>query len=255
MARFLYWLVMLGSLSLLLCEPAQAAPSVRFLVLEGREMPFALIMTAPDGTPALVDGIIKDWQAALAGALGRTPVNVFYPRKRQELAISKGLADLRCFISPDWLPAALKSGYDWPQPIIRIEERLVSKQADAHIQTVDALKGKTIGTVLGYQFVLLDPLFASGTIRRDDSPSETGVIQKLILGRTDYAVIRTIDFDFLHKTDAQLSDLALSPLVISTLDLYCARPKNSHVSLAALNQAQQQLFKASTMEKILARYR
>lgn len=67
-------------------------------------------------------------------------------------------------------------------------------------------------------------------------------------------VVRTIDWEYMNKNNS-VKGFKLSPLVVSSLDLYCARPQNSSVTLIELNKALGRLSKARTMEKILDKYR
>ncbi|MES2264609.1 MAG: transporter substrate-binding domain-containing protein [Pseudomonadota bacterium] len=241
---------------LLLCCPlAQAETPLRFLTVEGHALPLAQIRRMSNGQSELTDGIIKDWQDALARELGRRPVDVVLPRKRQDLAVTTKQVDLRCFVSPEWLTGDAIAQYDWPAPFLEVEERVVGASGAERVNGLDDLDKKTIGTVHGYQYRKLDPLFAAGRAKREDAPSESALMLKQLAGRTDVAVMRTLDFYYLQRNDPRLAQLALSPLVVSRFGMYCARPKYSSVTLQDLNAAQERMVKAGTMDKILLKYR
>ena len=66
---------------------------------------------------------------------------------------------------------------------------LVGRHTAPQPADVGTLTPQPIGTVLNYRYAVLDPLFATGQLTRDDSRSEALVLQKLVAGRFEYAVI------------------------------------------------------------------
>ena len=234
---------------------AHAAPPLRFLMLENRTMPFGLVTPGPNARPVLAGGITKDWQDALARELGRAPTYVLLPRKRQDMAVLEKLVDLRCFVSPDWLTAEQVKQYDWPAPFFDVEERLIGPAGGRPPASLDDVAGARIGTVLGYNYRSLEPLFADGRVKRDDANNETSSLLKQLARRTDFLVMRTLDFDYQQKTNPKLARLMLTPVVISRFAMYCARPKYSSVTLQQLIAAQTRLLNAGVLERILASYR
>lgn len=236
---------------LLACaSQAGAQPPLRFLVVEGHAMPLGESQRG-----VLGDGIIREWQDALAAQLGRAPVNLVLPRKRQDQAVAQRKVDLRCFVSPEWLPKEAIPEYDWPAPFLAVEERIVGAAGAAPVRSLDELHGKTIGTVHGYQYRSLAPLFEARRARRDDAPSEEALLLKQLAGRTDVSVMRALDFAYLQQRDARLSRLALSPLQVSRFSMYCARTKYGSVTLEELSAAQEKLLQAGVMERILQKYK
>jgi len=232
---------------------AGAQEAVRFLVVDGRSLPMGLVRNTPHG-PELADGLIKDWQDALARELGRRPVHLVLPRKRQDWAVEGHKVDLRCFVSPEWLTPDTIAEYDWPAPFMEVEERVVGPADKPPAQSMRDLEGKTIGGVHGYTYRKLDALFASGKARREDAPGETALLLKQLAGRTDYSMMRTLDFQYLRRNDARMAALALSPLVVSRFAMYCARTRYSVVSLQELSSAQERLLQAGALDRILQKY-
>jgi len=218
-------------------------------------MPFGLVERGADARLRLAAGITKDWQDALAKELRRTPVYVLLPRKRQDMAVAQKLVDLRCFISPDWLTSEQVDLYDWPAPFFDVEERLIGPLNGKPVENMDELSGARIGTVLGYSYRSLDPLFADGRAKRDDASNEMSSLLKQMAGRTDFMVMRTLDFEYQQKTDPELKKLRLTPVVVSRFSMYCARPKYSSVTLRDLINAQTRLLNAGVLNGILAKYR
>lgn len=239
------------------CAGAAAAGAqepLRFLVVDGRSMPMGLIRHTPHG-PELAEGLIKDWQDALAHELGRRPVHLLLPRKRQDWAVESHKVDLRCFVSPEWLTPEIAAEYDWPAPFMEVEERVIGLADKPPALSMHDLEGKSIGGVHGYTYRNLDALFTSGKARREDAPGETALLLKQLAGRTDYSIMRTLDFQYLRRNDARMAALALSPLVVSHFAMYCARTKYSEVSLPELSGAQERLLHSGALERILQKYR
>ncbi len=236
------------------CLPLHAQDPLRFLVVDGRALPMGLMHSTAHGTE-LADGLVKDWQDALSHELGRRPVHLVLPRKRQDWAVAGGKVDLRCFVSPEWLTPDLIADYDWPAPFMDVEERLIGPTHAPPVQSLRDLEGKTIGAVHGYAYRKLDALFSSGTARRDDAPGESALLLKQLAGRTDYAVIRTLDFHYLRRNDPRMAALTLSPFTVSRFSMYCARTKYSTVTLQALSLAQERLLQSGALERMLQKYR
>jgi ABC-type amino acid transport substrate-binding protein len=233
-------------------DPPTAAP-LRFLASEAWAMPFGQIRREA-GRPELVDGIMKDWQEALAAALGRQPLIVLSSRKRAEQIVREQGADLRCLMNPDWIPAADRDRYDWPEPFLRIEQRLLSSRELPPVNSVAQLQGRVIGTVGGYFYPLLDEAFASGRLRREDAPTEQAAFDKQLKGRVDYTVVRELDYQYQRKRSAAAAKLLLSPLPVASNPVYCARIRSGTLTLEALNQAQRGLLQRGVLRAILRRH-
>ncbi|GAA5174217.1 ABC transporter substrate-binding protein [Niveibacterium umoris] len=242
---------------MLLAPCSEAGPStpapLYFGVSEAWAMPFGEIQTS-GGRTALVGGIMKAWQEALAAELGRSAVPVILSRLREEQRDPGIHIDVRCFTTPEWVTDA-KARYDWPSPYMTIEERLVGASTSPTVQTLEDLHGKSVGTVLGYHYPLLDPLFASARITRDDAPNEAAAVRKQLAGRVDYTVMRTIDLAYLQRIDPNARALRASSLLITRTSVYCARSKSATISLEQLERAQTRLLGRGAFERILADYR
>jgi polar amino acid transport system substrate-binding protein len=232
---------------------ASATPPLRFLVSEAWAMPFGEIRRS-GGHTELVQGIMKEWQDQLAAALGRRAVIVFASRRREEGVVRDQGTDLRCLMSPEWIPTEDQSRYDWPESFLRIEQRLVGPAERQRIHSVEQLKGSIIGTVGGYLYPLLDEWFARGWMRRDDAPTEPTALAKQLSGRVDYTVMREIDLRYQQRQRPEVATLAISPLVVSSTPVYCARERGSEVSLDDINRAQRELLKRGRLAEILKRY-
>lgn len=225
-------------------------PPVRFLVLETWSMPFGLLEKVK-GQTVLTGGVTKEWQEALAAELGRSMEVVIAPYKRLSVMVEMHEADIQCFTAPEWVDA---EQYEWPEPYFSVDEQLVGHQKQASIISLDDLNGKSIGTVSGYHYPTLDPLFESKRLVREDAPTEESAYQKQIYRRVDYTVMRSADFRYRKKMDSAATDLVLSPLVINHTPIYCARIKGATVSLKELKEAQKRLITKKRFENLLSKY-
>lgn len=216
-------------------------------------MPFGEFQTSGEHT-TLTGGIMKAWQDALATELNRRAVPVLLSRLREEQHNPNVQIDVRCFTTPEWVSDA-QTRYEWPSPFMTVEERLVGAATQPTVQGLEDLRGQSIGTVLGYHYPLLDPLFAKGQIVRDDAPNETAALRKQFAGRVDFTVMRTLDLAYLQRIDSKARALRPSPLVITRTPVYCARSRSATISLEQLESAQARLLSRGALERILAQYR
>jgi len=181
-----------GSYSADIQKPKQL---VRFLVSEGWAMPFGKVEKMNNQT-MLARGAMKDWQEALAAKLGRRAVFVIAPFVRLPRMTNAQIADVQCLITPQWVN---EDDYEWPEPFFSITEQLVGNNDQPKIHTIDELVGKSVGTVNGYHYPTLEVLFDLKKILRDDAPSEESAYLKQTRRRTNYTVMRNIDFKYRKK--------------------------------------------------------
>jgi polar amino acid transport system substrate-binding protein len=235
--------------------PSDARVPLRVLVPESSSMPFAKFGRV-NGASVVLSGLEKDWAEALALQMGRTAVLVAIPAKRVVDFAAKGDFDLQCFQSPAWYSAEGSALYEWlTRPVLTVEERLISVKGVSPVTSLQDLRGKRIGVVLGYRYPLLDPLFENQTAIREVAPNEFSLIDKQVRGRADFSVFKSLNLAYLQKTDTAYTTLIESPLVISRTDLYCMRPRKSPLNHAELSRAQDALIANGSLTKLLARYR
>lgn len=248
-----------ASLAAALCVPGAvgAAPAeapVRFLVTESATMPLARIERQPDGTMRLVDGLLRDWQDALARGLGRPAVVVVVPRRREEAAIVAGEADVRCTMSPEWVSPAALGDYLWPAPWLQVREVLAGPPGTAAIRDESAFRGQRVGTVAGYHYPRLEPHFAAGRLLRDDAPTEAAALGKLQRGHVSLGVMREMDLRYLQQRQAAGVPLESAALVINAVPMHCGLARGGRVKLDRFEAVQQQLIQAGVLQQIARRY-
>ena len=179
--------VVLGALWMVSVASVAAPAPLRFSVSDSWAMPMAQI----EGDQP-TQGILYDLMLSLATQVGRPAEFHVLARARLASAMARAEVDVRCYVAQDWV-GNLSGDYTWSVPLMVQRNVLVSAQAPP-VQ-VAKLAPQAIGTVLNYRYAVLEPLFASGQLTRDDSRSEELVLHKLVAARFEYAVINEWTLD------------------------------------------------------------
>ncbi|MGE8190297.1 substrate-binding periplasmic protein [Pseudomonas sp. NPDC086278] len=176
----------------LTCQAAPIEePPIHFVVTDTWGMP---LLQSVDGT--VVGGILFDLQQRLAKSVGRSAKITALPRRRIHQLMSLGEIDVLCYSNPAWLQRKYDK-YLWSVPFM-IQGELLVGRAPENIRPQD-LKGQIVGTVLGFVYPALDPLFADEHLLRDDARTQEQVLQKLLAGRYQYAVSDTVSLDYFNS--------------------------------------------------------
>lgn len=198
--------------------------------------------------------ITNEFEILLAQELNRRRVNVEISRKRMELPSIQEQIDLACFVKPEWLGESA-AYYEWTKtPLVNVQIIFVGDKSSPLITSMADVKGKRVGAIFGFRYPGLDKLFHEQFALRDDAPSFESLIEKQLLRRTDYIVLRKFDFNYQKKMDARLKDLRASPYTLSTDPLYCGRIKSSTLTQEELETALARLQKRNVLEKIVTQY-
>lgn len=172
----------LGALLLISVSATGAPAPLRFAITDSWAMPMVQI---EHGRPT--QGILYDAMLSLATQLGLPAEFHVLARARVQSAMEHGEIDIRCYAAQSWLPN--QSGdYLWSAPLWFQRDVLVSKQGAPASIIPASLSVQPIGTVLGYSYPTLQPLFDSGQLKRDDARNQEQVLKKLAAGRNQYAV-------------------------------------------------------------------
>ncbi|UZE08071.1 substrate-binding periplasmic protein [Pseudomonas corrugata] len=196
----------MGALLLLGTECSAAELPLRFAVTDGWAMPMVQI---EQGRPT--QGILPDVMNSLATRVGMPAEFHVLSRARLDGAMERDEVDIRCYVSQDWVKD--KGGdYLWSVPLFFQRDLLVGT-ASAPAKVAPATLGQQfIGTVLGYTYPTLQPLFDSGHLRRDDARSQEQVLAKLLAGRYRYGVSNQWALDWFnqrHTADRQLQGVTI----------------------------------------------
>lgn len=181
---------------------------------------------------------------ALAAASGRPVRFLELPRNRLVAALEAGDGDILCGYLPAWMPGAL----DWSRAFIPVTDVVVSSDRVPALRAIGELKGKRIGTVLGFRYPDFEQALGAGFVR-DDGPSESLSMQKMIAGRFDY-VIATMATVHTQTERGVLAPNA-NVLVVRDFKTMCAISRRGHVTPAELNAAIDTIERSGELERLL----
>lgn len=222
---------------LLAAAPAQAADKAPLRYIEKVD---GLLTSGYQPPTAFQDAL----GAALARQLGRPVQYVQLPRTRLMGALESGEGDILCSYLPEWLPGDV----DWTQPFIPISEVILSSSRVKPPASVADLRGKRIGTVLGFRYPELEKVLGKDYIR-DDAPSTALSLRKWQARRFDYLITPR------YVIDRYMAEGSLPPdahlLTVYEVKTKCAVSRKSRISLAEFNSAIEALDKSGELAKIL----
>lgn len=224
-------------------EPVKGPMSELVVLVDtATEMPLAHFQ---DGQ--LQSGIHKELGDALAARLGRTPRYLVLPRKRIELALTDGAADVLCMYLPQWLPGK----FDWSIAFYPMAEVLITERAAPRPQALTELAGQPVGTLLGFVYPEMEAALGAAFVR-DDAPSSVSNLLKMRAGRIRHVITSQVVLDYRQKM-GQVPPLH-APLLIKNYRAQCALSERSQVSLADLNKALAAMQKDGTLAAMAQRY-
>ncbi len=170
-----------------------AEPPLRFVVADSWAMPMVQIEY---GRPT--QGILHDIMLSLATQVGVPAEFHVLPRARVQNAMEHGEVDVRCYAAQSWLPN--QSGdYIWSLPLLFQRDLLISRDNQPLHVDPARLPRQSIGTVLGYTYPTLQPLFDADHLQRDDARNQEQVLEKLLAGRYRYAVSNQWTLDWFNQ--------------------------------------------------------
>jgi polar amino acid transport system substrate-binding protein len=186
----------------------------------------------------------KSLGRALAVAAGRPVRFLELPRNRMTAALEAGDGDLLCGYLPAWLPGAL----DWSKGFIPVTDVVVSSDRVPALHAIAELKGKRIGTVLGFRYPDFEQALGAGFVR-DDGPSESLSLQKMIAGRFDYVIATMATVH--SQTERGVLPPSANVLVVRDFKTMCAISRRGHVTPAELNAAIDIIERNGELERLL----
>lgn len=239
---------MRGILLLMACllGAAGAARSAELVVMvdSTSNMPMARVQ---DGR--LVDGVHKEIGEILARHMGRQVRFVMLPRKRLELALQNGEADLLCAYMPEWL----SGDYLWSRVVFTTEEVLVTDASVPPVRAIGELRGRPVGTILGYFHPEMEALLGEDFVR-DNAPNMESNLAKLGRGRVHHILITRVVLDYYQRL-RQPPLVIHPPLPVMAFATRCAVSRKGHVALREIDQAIGQATRDGSLAAMLTRFR
>lgn len=227
-----------------LCQPAAAADrEIVFIAPMSAAMPLASFAGGQ-----ISGGIIKDVSEAIARKLGRTARFVSIPGKRVEFTLAAGEADGVCNVLPGWIVG----DFNWSRPLIPNAGLIISHRDAPVVRALADLKGKRVGTVLGYRYPGLEGVIDK-VFMREDARTVQQVFLKMGAGRNAHAIAERLEFEYEMRTNKELK--LREDLVFETYRTSCAFSRHSKIPFAEVEAAVGALFAGGAIDAIVARYR
>lgn len=242
-----------AGLTAAVAAPAWAAveapkPVLRFVVGESWTSPY--IELGPNGP---VGGLMFELAQAIAREMGAQAEFVSLPSLRVDAAMDSGAADLHCLISPQWFgqhpPAAERLG----PPMIVLEDVLAAPAGTAPID-LEAQRGLRVGTVLGYRYGALEPLFADGRLVREEAPSQRRMLEKLSRGRSTVAIVDRLALAAYNR-GLPAADRLVALRSLSQTPTHCMFGNRPDLPTQPLRAALDRLVARGEVRRLVARYR
>jgi polar amino acid transport system substrate-binding protein len=199
-------------------------------------------------------GLIHDIGVELAASLQRRPVFVLLSRNRIEAGLFDGTADLYCGLNPAWVTAP--DQLRWSPPLFEDQDIFVLRAGDPPIRDWPDLRGRRVGTILGYHYAPpLMALFADGSALRDDAQSLASNFERLDRGWIDTVLASELVTRYRQHLDPRLLKYEAAPLIEASNSIYCAAADRAGSPAAPIVEGLAAMRKDGRMEAILARYR
>jgi len=196
----------LGALLWISLNAVAAEAPLRFVIPDSWAMPMVQL---DHGRPT--QGILYDVMLSLATQVGVPAEFHVLPRTRVQSAMEHGEVDVRCYAAQSWQPN--QSGdYIWSIPLWTQPDVLITRQAPPSAVIAADLPRQSIGTVLGYSYPTLQPLFDADRLQREDARNQEQVLEKLHAGRYRYAVSNQWTLDWFNQRllpERQLKSVAV----------------------------------------------
>lgn len=167
----------------------------------------------------LQGGFTRQLGERVAQRLGLSLRFVETPNRRIDGFMASGHIHVICNSNPGW--DSKPERYHWSPALFEEQDVLLQRDDRPAIRDFAELRGKTLGTSLGY--VYADDLmqaFAAGEIRREDTRDLASRVQMLKRSRLDAAVDMRRPLLYLTRQHPELG-LSVSPLVLQSYRMHC----------------------------------
>lgn len=199
--------------------------------------------------PVIQGGLFFDIGLEMGKKLKRPIKFMLSPRKRLDSGLADGKIELVCYNNEAWAGEFAKD-YLWSIPIFKQSNYVVSNskyKGNDNLETIKDLKGKTIGTTLGFVYPNLMPYFKDGSIIREDVLSGTANLSKLNAARIPFILLNNLEYNYYKK---KFPDLQRAPFEIDPVIVKCAISKKSDLKLDEVNTAIKELKKSGRLQEI-----
>ncbi|RXZ43813.1 ABC transporter substrate-binding protein [Crenobacter cavernae] len=228
-----------------------AAPVLRIGVGASDGPPIVMLAKAADSE--LVGGLYKELGDALAKQLGATPEYVVVSRNRVESNIERNKVDIHCNANPRWFGNAARLG--WTRELYPQIERVVTLKGEPNISSVDQLAGKRVGTILGFHYPPLEPMWKAQRASRVNETRLDLMLKAVLMRLSDAAIPSELEYvAWARANPLEARALKVHPMVFTTMPTMCAVAPKGNFGVAELNRAIDRLEKNGQIKAILSRY-
>lgn len=248
MSAFFYHLA-IAVLAVTLAIPATAAAQAPATVAQKmRPAVIRYVHKVEDAPGEMSVSRRSGFQEALGGALARQlkrPITFLpLPRKRMTSALESNEADIVCGYLPAWFPGK----FDWSRSFIPISEVLIASLRVPAPTSLEDIRGKTVGTVLGFHYPVVERSLGAD-FKRDDAPSLELSLRKWQGGRFDYFLSTGVTVD--RQFASGELDMGFNQLVISAQKTGCAISRKGTLKVADVNAAIDAIDKSGELTRLL----
>lgn len=199
-------------------------------------------------------GIIRDLFKAISKETGDSFEYIRVPFKRGQYQFETGKIDIEPMCNPAWRKNSPVPGlYSIP---FATSDEIVLFRSDKYIPLTcpGELTGKTVGTVSGYNYPAFGAYFAEERIKPYPMQDENKLIQMLLAGRLDQALMNKDFANYRIKVQSLQDRLKVSK-PCSIVDIMMRlHPTRKH-AIPRINKALQKLIDNGTIRGIYDRYR
>ena len=241
--------ILVMAIWLSLINGAHGQPQIVFNLSPSGYPPY---MFQRDNEPA--QGIIFDVLKLVADKYGYEIILARIPKNREVLYLKSGDIDANA-LAKEWVDHP--EDFEFTGIIVEARDVLFSlKSAPIKFNEIKDLYGKTIGIHLGYSYPLLEKGFNLGLFYRSNTNSETAMLGKVLVERTDAAVVNELVGHWLIKDNPLWHDkFVVSKKEVGGFDYRIQFSKKWKEFVVKFNQELTRMKGDGRLKKIKAKYK
>ncbi|MES2072137.1 MAG: transporter substrate-binding domain-containing protein [Pseudomonadota bacterium] len=229
--------------------PSHAEEVLRFGINEANPEPYIF----RDRQGQIISGIGVELPDLIAKQMGLKSRRLPISRNRIESALLDGSVDVICLVNKKWIRNV--GDFYWSGPMFSTTELLVRRHDAKQVSSLKDLRGQIVGTVTGYSYPALDQALRSQAVIREDAPTELNMLKKMLVDRSKYGMIDSINYHYFLRDPANRKMFASRPLALETNSVECGISKKSSLPYQRFAAAFQSIASRKLAEEIIAKYR
>ncbi|MBH9405003.1 transporter substrate-binding domain-containing protein [Pseudomonas aeruginosa] len=197
----------------------------------------------------LQGGFTRQLGERVAQRLGLSLRFVETPNRRIDGFMASGHIHVICNSNPGW--DSKPERYHWSPALFEEQDVLLQRDDRPAIRDFAELRGKTLGTSLGYVYAdNLMQAFAAGEIRREDTRDLASRVQMLKRSRLDAAVDMRRPLLYLTRQHPELG-LRVSPLVLQSYRMHCIYGGQLPVPVESMDRVLDEMVRDGSIGRLL----